>query len=50
MSKQSPENTGRKQDGRFVKGQSGNPEGRPKGSANKATQAAQVLLEGEAQA
>ncbi len=35
--------------GRFTKGQSGNPRGRPTGSRNKATLAAVALLEGEAQ-
>jgi hypothetical protein len=35
---------------KFKPGQSGNPGGRPKGSLNKATLAAQALLEGEAEA
>ena len=38
------------QGGRFQKGRSGNPNGRPKGSRNKATVIAQALLEGEAEA
>ena len=33
----------------FKKGQSGNPQGKPKGALNKATLAAQQLLDGEAQ-
>ena len=37
-------------DTRFKKGQSGNPKGRPKGLLNKTTLAAQVLLDGEAEA
>ena len=34
----------------FPKGQSGNPAGRPRGSSNRATRAAEMLLEGEATA
>ena len=34
----------------FKKGQSGNPEGRPKGSRNKTTLAMEALLDGEAEA
>ncbi len=37
-------------DGRFAPGQSGNPAGRPRGSKNRATRAAQSLLDGEAEA
>lgn len=50
MQNTEPENTGRKQDGTFLKGQSGNPDGKPKGARHKATQAAMVLLEGESEA
>lgn len=43
-----PENAGKKQDvGRFPKGQSGNPKGKVKGTKNKATLAAESLLNGE---
>ncbi|ADI39322.1 conserved hypothetical protein (plasmid) [Waddlia chondrophila WSU 86-1044] len=43
-----PENAGKKQGNtRFRKGQSGNPCGKAKGTKNKATLAAEVLLEGE---
>lgn len=45
--------TAKKQRGKgkpFPPGKSGNPAGRPKGLLNKATLAAQVLLDGEAQA
>src|SRR5437660_2565687 len=34
----------------FPKGQSGNPSGRPRGSSNRATRAAEMLLDGEAAA
>lgn len=44
-----PENTDSIQ-GKFKKGQSGNPAGKPKGSRNKATLAVQALLDGEAEA
>lgn len=41
---------GRDARGRFRKGQSGNPRGRLTGARNKATQAAENLLDGEAEA
>ena len=37
-------------DGRFRKGRSGNPKGRPMGARNKATEAAELVLDGEAEA
>jgi hypothetical protein len=45
-----PENTGPKQGGRFQKGRSGNPAGRPPGARNKTTLAMEALLDGEAEA
>lgn len=48
--KKNPENTEKKlENTRFKKGQSGNPAGRPKGSFNKTTLAAQVLLDEQAE-
>ncbi len=47
--KKQPENTGEIQ-GRFQKGQSGNPAGKPKGARHKTTLAVQALLDGEAEA
>ena len=38
------------QGGRFQKGQSGNPKGKPKGTRNRTTIVSQNLLEGEAEA
>jgi hypothetical protein len=46
----SPDNTGQIQAGRFQKGQSGNPYGRPRGARNSATVVAEALLDGEAEA
>lgn len=43
-----PEKTEPKQSKGWKPGQSGNPQGRPKGAKNKATIAAQMLLDGEA--
>ena len=39
-----------KQDSQFKPGQSGNPLGRPRGSRNQSTMAAEFLLQGEAEA
>ncbi|MCP4966554.1 MAG: hypothetical protein GY926_15160 [bacterium] len=43
------QNRSRAANGRFAQGKSGNPAGRPKGSRNKTTLAAQALLEGQAE-
>src|SRR6266481_3288228 len=45
-----PENSGRNQGGRFRKGKSGNPVGKPPGTRHKLTLAAEALLDGEAEA
>jgi Family of unknown function (DUF5681) len=46
----SAENTEQKQRGRpFVKGESGNPAGKPKGARHKTTLAMEALLEGQAE-
>jgi Family of unknown function (DUF5681) len=44
-----PNDERRRIPGRFRTGQSGNPQGRPAGSRNKATLAAEAMLEGEAE-
>jgi Family of unknown function (DUF5681) len=44
----SPAKSEKKQGGRFQPGKSGNPNGRPAGSRNKATLAIDALLDGEA--
>jgi hypothetical protein len=44
------ENTDKQRGRPFEAGQSGNPKGRPKGSRNKTTLAAEMLLEGDADA
>lgn len=45
-----PDNAGRKQDGTFASGVSGNPAGCRKGSRHRVTQAVEALLEGEHEA
>src|SRR5262245_60454176 len=50
VSEMSPVKTGSIQAGRFPKGQSGNPNGRPRGSRNSVTLACEALLDGQAEA
>ena len=45
-----PANSGEKQGGRFEKGQSGNPQGRPSGSRNKASLLLDKIADAEAEA
>jgi hypothetical protein len=45
-----PAKTDKQQAGRFPKGKSGNPNGRPQGSRNAATLALETLLDGQAEA
>jgi hypothetical protein len=42
------ENTGAKQEGRFQKGRSGNPSGKPKGARHKVTVLAEKLMQDDA--
>jgi hypothetical protein len=47
MESKSPENSGKIQvKGKYTKGHSGNPKGKPKGARNKSSLAAEALLEG----
>jgi hypothetical protein len=45
-----PVNSGQIQAGRFRKGRSGNPAGKPRGAQNRATRFAEALLDGQADA
>jgi hypothetical protein len=45
--KEEPVNTGRKQDGTFIKGSSGNPAGKPKGARNKHAMLIDNMLESD---
>lgn len=49
MNVKPPAKTGRQHAGRFAKGASGNPAGRPQGSRHKATLAMEAIFEGEAE-
>src|SRR5471032_1884779 len=48
MTKSPPEKTGRKQDGRFQRGVSGNPTGKPSGARHKTTIIAEKLMQADA--
>ena len=51
MSNAQPENSGQKQEtGRFRKGQSGNPAGKPRGARHRVTVLAEKLMEDDAEA
>lgn len=49
MTKREPENSVGKQAGRWPKGRSGNPAGKPRGATNLVTRAIEDLLEGSAE-
>jgi hypothetical protein len=48
MTEQKPANAGGKQGGRFPRGQSGNPSGKPKGARHKTTMLAEKLMRDDA--
>src|SRR4051794_28413388 len=50
MTESGPANSGEKQGGRFERGQSGNPQGRPAGSRNKASILLDKIADDEAEA
>jgi len=50
MTARKPENTGRKQTGKFAPGVSGNPSGKPVGARHRVTRAIEALLEGQHEA
>ena len=50
MTESGPANSGEKQGGRFEKGQSGNPQGRPVGSRNRASLLLDEIADDEAEA
>ena len=50
MTESGPANSGEKQGGRFERGQSGNPQGRPAGSRNKASILLDKMADDEAEA
>lgn len=50
MKPENPEKPGRKQDGTFAAGVSGNPAGKPLGARHKTTRAIEALLDGQHEA